>query len=531
MSSSLTVDQSTTTISSSSSVVVSSVGVISSLSGVSISEISSSPSLGRSSSVNSLAISPSSTVSLSVVSSSVVINECGSSPCRPDQVCEDFVCRCPPGKFEKENGNACEAVEAYQGSFKITGGNFSTYTPKLADEKSPEYKELANKVITAVDQVYNKSKLASIYQGCEILGFRQGSVVADFVINFQPTGNATVLPTAQKVLNESVTQPQNTSSFGDLQIDPASVILEDRDECQNASTNDCDKNAICYNTVGSFECFCKEGFTGNGTTCQVILSSVAASSREIISSTTIVMRSSVAVEQSIHKLPSVRSVGISSSAMISSSVASRDFSSFHSIVISSPGSSSATSPLVISSAVISSSVAVSSSLEITSSPSIAMSPSLAVDESTLALSSVTSLLVSSSVAVSSRGISSSPSIAVSTSLVVDHGTHTLFSARSVTVSSSATTLSQVATSSKKISSTPRLSSSTTLLVSSLSVIASSVPVKSGEISSSPTIAVSSSLAVDHSTHTLSSASSTVAIIRIDFVSVLFKQEDSSHHHI
>ena len=42
----------------------------------------------------------------------------------------------------------------------------------------------------------------------------------------------------------------------------------DRDECQDPSTNDCDKNAICENNVGSFECSCKKGFTGNGKTCQ-----------------------------------------------------------------------------------------------------------------------------------------------------------------------------------------------------------------------------------------------------------------------
>lgn len=41
----------------------------------------------------------------------------------------------------------------------------------------------------------------------------------------------------------------------------------DRDECQNSANNDCDQNAICNNTIGSFECFCKKGFTGNGKTC------------------------------------------------------------------------------------------------------------------------------------------------------------------------------------------------------------------------------------------------------------------------
>ena len=31
--------------------------------------------------------------------------------------------------------------------------------------------------------------------------------------------------------------------------------------------HDCDANATCANTVGSFNCACKSRFTGNGTTC------------------------------------------------------------------------------------------------------------------------------------------------------------------------------------------------------------------------------------------------------------------------
>ena len=42
------------------------------------------------------------------------------------------------------------AVDAFEGSIKVVAGNFSTYTPELADENSPEYKEMANKVISAV---------------------------------------------------------------------------------------------------------------------------------------------------------------------------------------------------------------------------------------------------------------------------------------------------------------------------------------------------------------------------------------------
>ena len=37
-------------------------------------------------------------------------------------------------------------------------------------------------------------------------------------------------------------------------------------EC-NASVSVCDVNADCKNTVGSYRCTCKAGFTGDGKTC------------------------------------------------------------------------------------------------------------------------------------------------------------------------------------------------------------------------------------------------------------------------
>ena len=43
-------------------------------------------------------------------------------------------------------------------------------------------------------------------------------------------------------------------------------ISSDIDEC-SADTSPCDENADCTNSNGSYRCSCKQGFTGNGSSC------------------------------------------------------------------------------------------------------------------------------------------------------------------------------------------------------------------------------------------------------------------------
>ena len=45
-----------------------------------------------------------------------------------------------------------------------------------------------------------------------------------------------------------------------------SISNSDIDECAISSDN-CDSNAVCTNTAGSFTCACNQGYTGDGLTC------------------------------------------------------------------------------------------------------------------------------------------------------------------------------------------------------------------------------------------------------------------------
>ena len=44
-------------------------------------------------------------------------------------------------------------------------------------------------------------------------------------------------------------------------------LFSDINEC-NASAKVCDVNANCQNTLGSYLCSCKAGYSGNGETCK-----------------------------------------------------------------------------------------------------------------------------------------------------------------------------------------------------------------------------------------------------------------------
>ena len=41
----------------------------------------------------------------------------------------------------------------------------------------------------------------------------------------------------------------------------------DQDECENDNLSDCDPNALCTNTDGSYVCRCLRGYKGDGKNC------------------------------------------------------------------------------------------------------------------------------------------------------------------------------------------------------------------------------------------------------------------------
>ena len=47
----------------------------------------------------------------------------------------------------------------------------------------------------------------------------------------------------------------------------AAIFIIDIDDCENDELNNCDLNALCTNTEGSYVCSCRGGYTGDGKIC------------------------------------------------------------------------------------------------------------------------------------------------------------------------------------------------------------------------------------------------------------------------
>lgn len=50
-------------------------------------------------------------------------------------------------------------------------------------------------------------------------------------------------------------------------LDMFLILTTDIDECANPEANDCETNAVCNNTEGSYSCSCVSGYKGDGKNC------------------------------------------------------------------------------------------------------------------------------------------------------------------------------------------------------------------------------------------------------------------------
>ena len=53
-----------------------------------------------------------------------------------------------------------------------------------------------------------------------------------------------------------------------MPLTPTFSSSSDINECDDSSLNNCSENANCTDTIGSYECTCSEGYSGDGISCE-----------------------------------------------------------------------------------------------------------------------------------------------------------------------------------------------------------------------------------------------------------------------
>ena len=76
-----------------------------------------------------------------------------------------------------------------------------------------------------------------------------------------------VLPARAMSVTQAAEQPAQ------VKMENVIISLLDIDECATNQDN-CDGNATCTNTIGSFTCACYTGYTGSGVSCTGMLNLV-----------------------------------------------------------------------------------------------------------------------------------------------------------------------------------------------------------------------------------------------------------------
>ncbi|NXK96135.1 UROL1 protein, partial [Formicarius rufipectus] len=142
------------------------------------------------------------------------------------------------------------AVQRLSGTVQITKVK---YSPGFSNTSSEEYQTFAQLFLDEVHKSLPLDVLQQVDAGLIkvlVTGVTNGSTVVSFsLLVAEDVDVSSVIPAFHVALEHS-------SHFT---IDKSSLSIKDYDECRSKE-DDCSPDALCHNTLGFYQCSCKEGF-------------------------------------------------------------------------------------------------------------------------------------------------------------------------------------------------------------------------------------------------------------------------------
>ncbi|XP_071494339.1 uncharacterized protein [Diadema antillarum] len=204
-------------------------------------------------------------------------DECGNACDFETQLCEEnadgmFVCQCRPGRSLNNEG-VCVSAVTFSMALVIVeiDGVEATFITSYTDPSSQEYQDLVTAITNAVTELFRDRIAEGSFLSVNVVGFSEGSVVADI----EPVFAGTFTDDAQALRENVYDQLVNDEGFVNDTLSSSATSLRIRsdeigdievqgvNECLTATLNDCAAEADCTDTdeAGGFTCTCREGYT------------------------------------------------------------------------------------------------------------------------------------------------------------------------------------------------------------------------------------------------------------------------------
>ena len=171
------------------------------------------------------------------------IDECAASDsCGANSVCSNsygsYDCSCQPG-FEGD-GQTCQCKLGFEG-----------------DQCASDIDECESSLHECNENAKCSNNYGSYVCSCNP-GYRGDGETCEI-----GECDDRLCPTSQKCVSSTSNECECNEG---LKLDDVSDLCEDIDEC--LQDHDCDKNATCTNSEGSYTCLCNSGYFGDGRTCE-----------------------------------------------------------------------------------------------------------------------------------------------------------------------------------------------------------------------------------------------------------------------
>ncbi|KAL1433903.1 hypothetical protein MTO96_012126 [Rhipicephalus appendiculatus] len=180
-------------------------------------------------------------------------------------------CHCRPGFTRTIPRGPCSPVVNVGLTLKLDrlGDQKLVFNRNYRNPESEDYQLLEYEAKQALHSLFSKSSFSRLFVDATVNRFQSAGskIMMNATVQLEDN-DITRVPSVKRVLQHEVVNMINrrNSNIGEsrLYVDGllnSGLAVDDVNECNDVTLNDCSKNAICENVFGTFRCTCKAGYT------------------------------------------------------------------------------------------------------------------------------------------------------------------------------------------------------------------------------------------------------------------------------